>query len=64
MAYILYWTTDTLYYVTTNEYDVEELNRMCGRIGMGPGVLGAVLYYGVDANLPPFAVCADSEKQA
>lgn len=64
MAYILYWTADTLYYFNPDECDETELNKICIRISHSPGVINSIVYWGLEEHLPPFAVCTDSDGQA
>lgn len=62
MAYILYWTADTLYYFNP-DCDEAELNEICTRISHSPGVISSIVYWGLEERLPPFAVCTDSDGQ-
>lgn len=63
MAYILYWTADTLYYFNPDEYDETELDKICIRTSHSPGVISSIVYWGLEEDLPPFAVCTDSDGQ-
>lgn len=52
-----------LYYFNPDEYDITELNKILSVTVQASGVIDGVVYWGQQEDLPPFAVCADSDNQ-